>query len=69
MTDKHHSNIKALNNHISDILEKLTDASSKTDKQEEQITDISSKLSTYEDRLEKMSITETHTHPLSLQIT
>ena len=32
--------MKALNNHISVIPEKLIDTSSKTDKQEEQITDI-----------------------------
>ena len=39
-TDKHHSDIKSMNDHISDmkycisfVLEKLTDTSSKTDKQ------------------------------------
>ena len=41
MTDKHHSDTKYLNDHISDMLEKLIDTRSKTDKQEEQLTDIS----------------------------
>ena len=48
MTDKHYSDMKALNDHTSSMLEKLTGTSSKTDNQEEQLTDISSKLSTYE---------------------
>ena len=51
------------------MLAKLTDTSSKTDKQEEQLTDISSKLSTYEYRLEKISTTEKNIQPLSLRIT
>ena len=42
MTDKHHSDMKTLSYHIYAMLEKLTDTSSKTDKQEEQLTDISS---------------------------
>ena len=37
--------------------------------QDDKITELSSKLSTYEDRIEKLSITETQIHPLSLQIT
>ena len=69
MTDKHHSDMKTLNEHISAILKNLTDTSFKTDKHEEQLTDISSKLSKYEDRLNKMSIKETQIQPLSLHIT
>ena len=69
MTDKHKSDMKALNNRIYDMLAKLTDTSFNTYKQEEQLTDISSKLSTYEDRLEKLSTTKTNIQPLSLQIT
>ena len=51
MTDKHHSDMKTLNDHIYAMLKNITDTISNTDKQEEQLTDISSKLSTYEDRL------------------
>ena len=40
MTDKHHSDMKTLNDHISTMLKKLTNTSSNTDKQEEQLTDI-----------------------------
>ena len=69
MTGKHHSDMKNLNGHISDMLTKLTNTISKTDKQEEQLTYISSKISTYEDRLEKLNIKETHIQPLSLHIT
>ena len=69
MTEKHHYDKKTLNEQISAILTKLTDTSSKTDKQEEQLTDISSKLSTYEYRLEKISTTEKNIQPLSLRIT
>ena len=53
--------MKALNNHISDMLEKVTDTSSKIDNQEEKTTDISSKLSNHEDYLEKLNTTETQT--------
>ena len=69
MTDKHHSDMETLNDHISATIKKLTNTSYNTDKQEEQLTDISSKLSTYEDLLEKMNITETKIYPLSLHIT
>ena len=69
MTDKHHSDMKTLNDQISSMLTKLTNTSSKSDKQEEKLTENSSQLSTYEDRLEKLSIKETQIHPLSLQIT
>ena len=69
MTDKHHCYMKDLNNHISAMLAKITDISSKTDEQEEKLTEISPKLTTYEDRLEKLSITKIHIQPLSLQIT
>ena len=58
-----------MNDHISTILTKLADTSSKTDKKEERLSDISSKLSTYEDRLEKMSTKEAQIQPLSLQTT
>ena len=34
MTEKHQSDMKTLIDHISDMLTKLTDTSSKTDKQE-----------------------------------
>ena len=60
MTDKHHSDMKALNNHIYDMPAKLTDTNSKTYNQEEQLTELSCKLSTYEDCPEKLRITETH---------
>ena len=69
MTDKNNSDMKALNNHNSPMLEKLTDTSSKTDKKEEKLTEISSKLSIYGDRLEKLNIKETQILPMSLQIT
>ena len=59
MTDKYHYDMKTLNEHISNMLTKLTDTSPKIDKHEEQLTDISFKPSNYEDRLEKMSIKET----------
>ena len=39
-----HNDIKDLNQHSSAMISKLTDTSSKPDKQEEQLTDISSKL-------------------------
>ena len=64
-----HNYIKALTESITDILQKLTDVSSKTYKHDEQITDISSKLSYHEDRLNKMNIKDTQIHPFSLQIT
>ena len=48
MTEKHYFYMKALNHHISAMLAKLTDTSSKTDNQEEQLTEISFKLSKYE---------------------
>ena len=48
MTEKHHSDVKNLNKHISNMLAKLTNTSSKTDNQEEKLTYISSKLSTHE---------------------
>ena len=69
MTDKHQSYMKALNDHISDIIDILSDTSSNTDNKKKQLTDISSKLSTYEDLLEKLSIIKTQIHPLSLHIT
>ena len=69
MTGKHHSDMKNLNGHISDMLTKLTNTSPNTDKQEEQLTYISSKISTYKDRLKKLSIKETHIQPLSLHTT
>ena len=47
MSDKHHSDTNTLNEHISDMLTKLTNTSSKIDKQEEELADISSKLSIY----------------------
>ena len=58
-----------MNDNISDMLQKLTATSSKTDKHEEQLTDISSKLSRYEDRPKKLSIKDTRIHPFPLQIT
>ena len=66
MTDKHHSYMKPLNDHISYILTKLTNTSFKTDKQEEELVDIAFKFSTYGDRLDKLIIKETHIYPLSL---
>ena len=36
---------------------------------DEKITELSSKISTYEDRIEKMSIIKTQIQPMSLQIT
>ena len=69
MTDKHHSDIEDLNEHIYAMIEIITDASSKIDKKEQQLRDISFKPSTYENLLEKLNITETQTQPLSLQIT
>ena len=69
MTDKYHSDTKTLNDHISYMLTKLTDTSSKIDKQEEELAGISSKLSSYEDRLDKLSIKKIYIQPLSLQIT
>ena len=69
MTDKHHSDMKTLNDHISDMLTKLTKTSSKTDKQEEELREISSNLSTYEDRLDTLILKETQIQTLSLQIT
>ena len=59
-------NITAINNIIAAILATLADTNNKKNKQEEKITDISSKLSTYEDRLDKMSINETQLQPLTL---
>ena len=56
--------MKALNDYITTIFEKLNDTSSNIDKQEGQLKEISSKLSTYEDRLEKMIIKETQIQPL-----
>ena len=60
MTDKHHSDMKNLNEHIADMLTKLTNSGSNINKHEEQLTDISSKISSYEDRIEKLIIKETH---------
>ena len=62
-TDKHYYNTKTLNEHISDMLTKLTNIGSKIDKQEEKLTDIPSKLSNYEDLLNKLSIKETQIQP------
>ena len=59
MPEKHHSDMKTMNDHISSMLTKLTDTNFKTENQEEQLTDISSKLSNYEDRLDKLSIKKT----------
>ena len=56
--------MKAFNDHIYAMLINLTDTSSNTDKQEEQLTEISSKLSIDEERLEKLSIKETQIQPL-----
>ena len=55
MTDKNQSDIKTFNNHIYDMLTKLTDAINKKYNQEEQLKGISCKLWTYEDHLNKMS--------------
>ena len=51
------------------MLAKLIDKSSNADNHEEQLIEISSKLSNYEDLIYKLSIKDTHIHPLSLQIT
>ena len=64
MTEKHHYDTKNMNERISDMIKQLTNTSYKTDKQEEQFMYISSKLSTYAYCLKKMSIKETHIHPL-----
>ena len=56
MTYKHRSDMKTLNENISDMLTKLTYTSSKIDKQEEQPIDISSKLSIYGYLLNKLRI-------------
>ena len=53
--------MKALNDYISTIFEKLSDTSYNIDKQEGQLKEISSKLSTYDYHLDKQT--------LSLQIT
>ena len=45
--------MKSINEHITDMLETLTDTSLKTNKKEEKLTDISSKLSTYEDHIKE----------------
>ena len=42
-----------MNNHISTMLDNFTDASSKTDKQEEELTEVLSKISTYEGHMVK----------------
>ena len=55
ITEKHHSDMKTQNFHISAMLTKLTNTSSKTDKQEEELTEISCKLSTYEDLLKNLA--------------
>ena len=68
MTNYHQSEIIFLNNKISDLLQKLTATTSKTDKHEKIITEISSKLSDYEYRLEKLIIKDTQIQTLSLQI-
>ena len=69
MAEKHHSDTKKLNYYISEIMTKLIDTISNTDKQEKNIIDISSKISNYEDRLEKLSMKETQTQTLSLNTT
>ena len=56
MTEKHHYDMKTLNDHIYAMLTKVTDTSSKIYKQEEELIEISSKLSNYEDLLKRMSI-------------
>ena len=53
MTYKHQYDMKTLNKHISDMITKVTNTSSKIDNHEEQLTEISSKISKYEDRLKK----------------
>ena len=56
-----------MNNHISVILEKVTDTIPKTDKQEEKTHRLSSKLSTYEDHMDKVTINKIQ-QPLPLQV-
>ena len=46
MTDKHHSDTKTLNEHIYDMLTKLTNTSSNIDNHEEKLLEISFKLQT-----------------------
>ena len=58
-----------MNNNISAMLTKHYDTSSKTDNQEEELSEILSRRSTYEDRLKKLSIKETHIQSLSINIT
>ena len=49
------------------MIAKLTDKSSKIDKQEEQLAELSSKLSTYEDHMDKVIINKIQ-QPLPLQV-
>ena len=56
MTDKHHSDMKTLNDHIYAMLKNITDTISNTDKKEQKLTEISSKLSTYEHHMDKVII-------------
>ena len=46
----------------------LIDKNDKQDKQDEKFIELSSKLSTYEDRLEKMSINKKQLQNLTLQV-
>ena len=48
MNENIQNEIKVLTDSITDILQKLTDGSSKTENYDEKITDISSKISDYE---------------------
>ena len=63
INETQHSDMK---NHISDMLGKLIDTSSKTDKQEEKLTKLSSKLSTYEEHIDKVIINKMQ-QPFPLQ--
>ena len=69
MQTMNRSQMQTMTDSITDILQKLTDGSSKTDTHDEQITEISSKLSYYEDRLNELIIKDTYIQPLYLQIT
>ena len=51
MNDNIHSRIKTMTDSITDILQKLTDEISNTEKHGKKLTEISSKISNHEDRL------------------
>ena len=65
--NKHHSETRAMNEHIPAMFAELTHTSIKTNKQEEKLTDISYKISTYEYHIEKLSINEM-LQPFPLQV-